>query len=177
MKAWRSHSEAIVRKPICVRRNFPFASYARAVRLLIPPRNATALHKCEAGLTSKRVGRRKAVELVGIRTKDNPTHSSAPGLLRSGGPLRSEQGAEEEDSPLSDIEATLEKECYAWRVLPRDAQQMECADWKQLASKHPAAWVSELLVPIARASEARVKERQSKWAFLNGLCVLVSLPA
>jgi hypothetical protein len=118
-------------------------------------REGTALRKCDAGLTAKRVGRGKAAELVGVRPKDNPTHSWALGPHGVVGSFTLSKVQKQEVSPLSDIEAVLEEECSGWRVLLRDALQMDYADWKQLASKHPAEWVRELLAPLPLPIEAR----------------------
>lgn len=118
-------------------------------------REGTALRKCNAGLTAKRVGRGTAVKLIGIRPKDNATHSWALGPHGAAGSFTLTKAQEQENSPLSAIEAVLEEECSGWRALLRDALQMNYADWKQLASKHPAAWVSELLAPLPLTIEAR----------------------
>ena len=118
-------------------------------------REGTALRKCNAGLTAKRVGRGKAAKLVGVRPKDNPTHSWALGLDGVAGSFTLSKVQKQEASPLTGVEAALEEECSGWRALLRDALQMDYADWKQLASKHPAAWVSELLAPLPLTIEAR----------------------
>jgi hypothetical protein len=115
----------------------------------------TALRKCNAGLTAKRAGRGKAAELVLVRSKDNPTHSWALGLDGVAGSFTLSNAQTHEDSPLSVIEAALEEECSGWRALLRDALQMDYADWKLLAQKHPAEWVSELLAPLPLTIEAR----------------------
>lgn len=118
-------------------------------------REGTALHKCNAGLTIKRIGKGKAAELVGVHPKDNPTHSWALGLYGVAGSFTLSKVQKLKDSPLSEIEVALEKECSGWRDLLLEALQMDYADWKLLASKHPAAWVSELLAPLPLTIEAR----------------------
>jgi hypothetical protein len=118
-------------------------------------REGTALHKCNTGLTAKRVGRGKAAELVGVRPKDNPTHSWALGLYGAAGSFILSKVQKQEVSHLDDIEAALEEECSGWRALLRDALQTDYADWKQLAPRHPAAWVRELLAPLPLTVEAR----------------------
>lgn len=115
----------------------------------------TGLRKCNAGLTAKRVGRGKAAELVGVRPPDNPTHVWALGPHGVAGSFTLSKAQKQESSPLSAIEAALKEECSGWRALLRDALQMDYADWKQLASKHPAEWVRELLAPLPLTIEAR----------------------
>lgn len=118
-------------------------------------REGTELHECNAGLTAKRVGRGKADSIISVRPKDNPTHSWALGIYGLAGSFTLGEKKKQEDSPLSEIEVTLNKECSAWRALLLDALQMDYADWKRLASKHPAAWVNELLAPLPLTIEAR----------------------
>ncbi|MGB8480468.1 MAG: hypothetical protein WCE63_16810 [Acidobacteriaceae bacterium] len=118
-------------------------------------REGTELHKCNAGLTAKRVGRGKAASISLVRPKDTPTHSWALGLYGLAGSFTLDEAQKQEDSPMSDIEADLKKECSAWRALLRDALQMDYADWKRLASKHRTAWVNELLAPLPLTIETR----------------------
>jgi len=118
-------------------------------------REGTTLHRCNAGLTAKRVGRGKAADLVGVRPKDNPTHSWALGLYGAAGSFILSKVQRQKLSPLDDIEAALEEECSGWRSLLRAALQTDYADWKQLAPRHPARWVSELLAPLPLTIEAR----------------------
>jgi hypothetical protein len=94
-------------------------------------------------------------ESVLVRPKDNPTHSWALGLYGIAGSFTLSNAQTHEDSPLSAIEAALEEECSGWRALLREALQMDYADWTQLASKHPAEWVRELLAPLPLTIEAR----------------------
>jgi predicted RNA-binding Zn ribbon-like protein len=118
-------------------------------------REGTGLRKCNAGLTAKRVGRGKAGGLVGVRPPDSPTHSWALGPHGAAGSFTLSKTQKPENSPLSAIEAALQEECSGLRALLRDALQMDYADWKQLASKHPAEWVRELLAPLPLTVEAR----------------------
>jgi hypothetical protein len=118
-------------------------------------REGTALRKCTAGLTAERVRRGKGAELVFVRPKGNPTHSWALGPDGVVGSFILSKVQKQEASPLIGVEAALEKECSGWRALLRDALQMDYADWKQLASKHPAEWVSELFTPLPLTFEAR----------------------
>ncbi len=118
-------------------------------------REGATLRKCNAGLAAIRAGRGILAKMVGFRPRDNPRHSWALGLQGTGGSFILGTVRAHEDSPLSAIEAALEDECSGWRALLRDALQMDYADWKQLASKHPAEWVRELLAPLPLTIEGR----------------------
>lgn len=118
-------------------------------------RESVALRECDEGRSFEKVGRGKAGSTISVHPKDNPTHSWALGLYGAAGSFTLSKVQKHEDSPLSDIEVALEGECSGWRALLRDALQMDYADWKRLASKHPAAWVNELLAPLPLIIEAR----------------------
>lgn len=117
-------------------------------------REGATLRECRAGLSAKRVGKGKAAATVGVRPKGNPTHSWALGPHGVAGSFTLNKVAIQEDLPLSVIEVALNEECSGWRALLRDALQMDYADWKQLATKHPAAWANELLTPLPLTIEA-----------------------
>lgn len=136
-------------------------------------RESSELRQCNAGLTAKRKGRGKASKLVGVRPKDNPTHSWALGLYGSSGSFILSRAQTKKNSPVSDIEAALKEECSSWRALLRDALQDDYADWKRLASKHPAAWVNELLAPLPLTIEAKKSAPMARVVCQSLLDVLI----
>jgi hypothetical protein len=117
-------------------------------------REGVTLQECSAGLSATRVGKGKAAVMVGVRPKGNPTHFWGLGLHGVAGSFTLSNMTEKGDSLLGVGEAALEQECSGWRKLLRDALQMDYADWKQLATKHPARWVNELLTPLPLTVDA-----------------------
>jgi predicted RNA-binding Zn ribbon-like protein len=114
-------------------------------------RERVALHECDAGLSFEKVGRGKAASMIPVRPTNNPVHSWAlgpHGVIGSYVLARSTKSENQDGDPLNPAEISLREECSGWRALLRDALQMDYADWKQLASKYPAEWVSELLAPL-----------------------------
>jgi hypothetical protein len=117
----------------------------------------TALRACNAGLSLKRLGKGTAAPTICTRPKDNPTHSWALGIHGAGGNFTLDKARKQDqgDRPVSAIEAALDAECSGWRALLRDALQLDYGDWKQLETKHSAAWVSALLTPLPLTIETR----------------------